>query len=206
MPPLRLVLHPEPRPAPATVNAASGRFLPGPGGAAVMIDPAVPASGPDHDPQSVVNLGDGRSGRCPGHGQQPARSARAAGPARASSPRTRFFKVVRSPALSMTGTAPSSGMAALGSDHSDVIRYATAASPTSPACSATASRSRYSGSAIPAPRSTHPPATATKTPSCSPDCPPAARKKRSTPPAPSTSQRSDTNQNPDPDELTVSST
>ena len=29
-------------------------------------------------------------------------------------PRTRFFKVVRSPALSMTGTAPSSGMTAPG--------------------------------------------------------------------------------------------
>ena len=45
----------------------------------------------------------------------------------------------------------------------------TAASPTSPACSATASRSRCSGSATAAPptpsasRSTHPPATATKT-------------------------------------------
>ena len=37
-------------------------------------------------------------------------------------PRTRFFKVVRSPALSMTGTAPGNGMAAPGSDHSDVIR------------------------------------------------------------------------------------
>ena len=41
--------------------------------------------------------------------------------------------------------------------------------------------------------STHPPATATKTLSCSPDCPSAARKKHSTPPAPSTSQASDTN-------------
>ena len=75
-----------------------------------------------------------------------------------------------------------------------------------------ASRSRYSGSATaarPTPsasRSTHPPATATETPSCSPDSPPAARKKHSTPPAPSTSQRPDTNPNPDPDELTVAAT
>ena len=34
--------------------------------------------------------------------------------------------------------------------------------------------------------------------SCSPGCPSAARKKHSTPPAPSTSQDSDTNPNPDP--------
>ena len=56
----------------------------------------------------------------------------------------------------------------------------TAASPTSPACCATASRSRCSGSATAAPRtpsasrSTHPPATVTKTLSCSPGCPSAA--------------------------------
>src|SRR5580692_5255970 len=47
-------------------------------------------------------------------------------------------------------------------------------------------------------RSTHPPATATKTPSCSPGSPSAARKKHSTPPALSTSQRSGTNPNPGP--------
>ena len=41
---------------------------------------------------------------------------------------------------------------------------------------------------------------------CSPGCPPAARKKHSTPPAPSTSQSPDTNPNPDPDELTQSPT
>jgi transposase-like protein len=61
-----------------------------------------------------------------------------------------------------------------------------------------ASRSRYSGSATAAPptpsasRSTHPPATATKTLSCSPDCPSGVRKKHSTPPAQSTLQHSDT--------------
>ena len=67
--------------------------------------------------------------------------------------------------------------------------------------SATAARLTPSAS-----RSTHPPATATKTLSRSPGCPSAARKKHSTPPAPSTSQRSDTNPNPDPDELTASPT
>ena len=83
---------------------------------------------------------------------------------------------------------------------------------TSPASCPAASRSRCSGSATAArptpsaPRSTHPPATATKTPPCSPGCPSAARKKHSTPPAPSTSQRLDTSPNPDRDELTVSPT
>ena len=51
-----------------------------------------------------------------------------------------------------------------------------------------------------------PPATATKTPSCSPGYPSAARTKHSTPPAQSTLPRSDTNRNPDPDELTASPT
>ncbi len=41
---------------------------------------------------------------------------------------------------------------------------------------------------------------------CLPDFPSAARKKHSTPPALSTSQRPDTNPNHDPDELTVSPT
>jgi len=60
-------------------------------------------------------------------------------------------------------------------------------------------RLRYGGSAHSfASRSTHPPATVTKTLSCSPGCPPAARKKHSTPPAPSTSQDPDTNPNYDP--------
>ena len=59
-------------------------------------------------------------------------------------------------------------------------------------------RLRYGGSAHSASRSTPPPATATKTLSCSPGCPSAARKKHSTPPAPSTSRDSDTNPNHDP--------
>src|SRR5579859_502318 len=65
-------------------------------------------------------------------------------------------------------------------------------------------RLRYGAPPTPsASRSTRPPATATKTPSCSPDCLSAARKKHSTPPALSTSQRSATNPNPGPDGLTV---
>ena len=60
-------------------------------------------------------------------------------------------------------------------------------------------RLRYGGSATPsASPSTPPPATATKTPSCSPDSPPAPRRKPSTPPAPSTSPASATNPTSDP--------
>jgi hypothetical protein len=47
-------------------------------------------------------------------------------------------------------------------------------------------------------RSTPPPPTATRTPSCAPGSRPAPRKKPSTPPAPSTSPRSATNQAHDP--------
>jgi hypothetical protein len=50
--------------------------------------------------------------------------------------------------------------------------------------------------------STPPPAIATKTPYCAPATRPAPRKKASIPHAPSTWPGSDTNQLPDPDELT----
>lgn len=44
--------------SPATINAARRGLLPGPVGAAVMTGPA---SNPDKDSQSVVNLGDGHA-------------------------------------------------------------------------------------------------------------------------------------------------
>jgi hypothetical protein len=89
-------------------------------------------------------------------------------------------------------------------------------SATSPACSATASAYRYAACVTAArlipsdSRSTPPPATATKTPSCAPDSPLAPRKKPPTPPAPSTSPDPATNQAHDPghtpEELTAPTT
>ena len=60
-------------------------------------------------------------------------------------------------------------------------------------------RPRYGGSAHSSGFAIYPPARDRyETLSCSPACPSAARKKHSTPLAPSTSQDSDTNPNPDP--------
>ena len=77
-------------------------------------------------------------------------------------------------------------------------------SPISPASCQAGSRSRCAGSDTAAQRtpsgsrSTPPPATATKMPSCAPASRPAPRKKPSTPPAPSTWPGSATNQLTDP--------
>src|SRR5207248_1793671 len=94
-------------------------------------------------------------------------------------------------------------------------RSPTAApSATSQACSATASTYHSAACATAAQltpsasRSTPPPATATRMPSCAPDSQPAPRNKPSTPPAPSTWPGPVTNQAHDPgsppEELTAS--